>query len=280
MSIHVALQHVTHYRYDRLVGLSPQIVRLRPAPHCRTQILSYSQKVEPAGHFINWQQDPFANYLARLVFPEKTTEFKVTVDLVAEMSVYNPFDFFLEPQAETFPFAYEDDLRNELAPYLEAPPLTPAFAAFLETIDRRPTRTMGFLVQLNQRLQQQIAYLIRMEPGVQTPEQTLENASGSCRDTGWLLVQTLRHLGLAARFVSGYLIQLAPDVKALDGPSGTEVDFTDLHAWCEVYLPGAGWIGLDPTRRRGPHPARLHAAALERRTGQRRGRRMRGGVRT
>lgn len=90
MSIHVALHHVTHYRYDRPVTLSPQVVRLRPAPHCRTPVLSYSLRVEPETHFINWQQDPFSNYLARLVFPEKTTQFKVTVDLVAEMAVYNP----------------------------------------------------------------------------------------------------------------------------------------------------------------------------------------------
>ncbi|HSI49147.1 MAG TPA: transglutaminase family protein [Ideonella sp.] len=247
MSIHVALKHVTHYRYDRRVNLSPQVVRLRPAPHCRTPILAYSMKVEPASHFINWQQDPFANYLGRLVFPEPTTEFKVTVDLVAEMSVYNPFDFFLEPTAQTFPFTYSLELARELAPYLVVEPPTPAFAKFLASIDRTETTTIDFLVALNQRLQHDISYLIRMEPGVQTPEETLVNGSGSCRDTGWLLVQTMRHLGLAARFVSGYLIQLAPDVKALDGPSGTEVDFTDLHAWCEVYLPGAGWIGLDPT---------------------------------
>ncbi|MFZ2990621.1 DUF2126 domain-containing protein [Ideonella sp.] len=247
MSIHVALKHVTHYRYDRRVSLSPQVVRLRPAPHCRTPILAYSLKVEPTDHFINWQQDPFANYMGRLVFPEPTTEFKVTIDLVAEMSVYNPFDFFLEPGAEKFPFTYDLDLAKELAPYLVIEPATPAFARFLATIDRAEARTIDFLVGLNQRLQSDISYLIRMEPGVQTPEETLTKASGSCRDTGWLLVQTLRHLGLAARFVSGYLIQLAPDQKALDGPSGTEVDFTDLHAWCEVYLPGAGWIGFDPT---------------------------------
>ncbi|HSC00056.1 MAG TPA: transglutaminase family protein, partial [Burkholderiaceae bacterium] len=247
MSIHVALNHVTHYRYDRRVSLSPQVVRLRPAPHCRTPILSYSLRVEPEGHFINWQQDPFSNHLARLVFPDKTSEFKVTVDLVAEMAVYNPFDFFLEPGAESFPFVYEDALRQELAPYLAVERATSRFGEFLATIDRAEQRTIDFLVALNQRLQRDIRYLIRMEPGVQTPEQTLQLAAGSCRDTGWLLVQVLRHLGLAARFVSGYLIQLKPDVLALDGPSGTEVDFTDLHAWCEVYLPGAGWIGLDPT---------------------------------
>jgi len=247
VSIRVALNHVTHYRYDRLVGLSPQVVRLRPAPHCRTPILSYSMRVEPAEHFINWQQDAFANYQARLVFPEKTRDFKVTIDLVAEMAVYNPFDFFLTPEAEEFPFAYDDALAAELAPYLVKREMSPRFAAFVASIDRTPQRTIDFLVGLNQRLQHDIRYLIRMEPGVQTPEQTLTLGSGSCRDTGWLMVQTLRQLGLAARFVSGYLLQLTPDVKAVDGPSGTEVDFTDLHAWCEVYLPGAGWIGFDPT---------------------------------
>ena len=247
MSIHVALNHVTHYRYDRPINLGPQVVRLRPAPHSRTRILSYSMRVEPAKHFINWQQDPQSNYLARLVFPDPTTEFRVEVDLVAEMSVLNPFDFFLEPSAENFPFVYAPELAHELAPYREKAPLTPKFAAYLASIPREPMQTTNFLVALNQRLQGDIAYLIRLEPGVQTPEETLVNASGSCRDSSWLLVQLLRHLGFAARFVSGYLIQLKSDVKALDGPSGTEVDFTDLHAWCEVYLPGAGWIGFDPT---------------------------------
>ena len=247
MSIHAALNHVTHYKYDRPVRLGPQVVRLRPAPHCRSNIISYSLKIEPAGHFINWQQDPFANYQARLVFPEPTTEFKVTVDLVTEMSVYNPFDFFLEPEAEEFPFTYAPALKQELAPYLITEPATPLVQAYLDKIDRTRRRSVVFLVELNQMVHQDIDYTIRMEPGVQTPEETLKLGSGSCRDSGWLLVQLLRHCGLAARFVSGYLIQLAPDVKSLDGPSGTEVDFTDLHAWCEVYLPGAGWIGLDAT---------------------------------
>ena len=247
MSIHVALNHVTHYRYDRPINLGPQIVRLRPAPHSRTRILSYSMRVEPATHFINWQQDPQSNYLARLVFPDKTTSFRIEIDLVAEMAVLNPFDFFLEPSAEHYPFKYEPELATELAPYLIKAPATKAFETYLAGIARTKTATNDFLVALNQKLQRDIGYLVRMEPGVQTPEETLTKASGSCRDTGWLLVQLLRHLGLAARFVSGYLIQLKPDVKSLDGPSGSEVDFTDLHAWCEVFLPGAGWIGLDPT---------------------------------
>lgn len=247
MAIHVALSHITHYRYDRPVRLGPQVVRLRPAPHSRTKVLSYSQRIEPAQHFINWQQDPFANYQARLVFPEPTTEFKITIDLVVEMAVHNPFDFFLEPHAETVPFQYDEAQRRELAPYLATEPVTPLLKAYLAGVDRGEQRTIDFLVAINQRLQRDIDYTIRMEPGVQTPEQTLKLKKGSCRDSGWLLVQMLRHLGLAARFVSGYLIQLAPDVKALDGPSGPEKDFTDLHAWCEVFLPGAGWIGLDPT---------------------------------
>jgi len=247
MAIHVALHHKTHYRYDRSVALSPHVVRLRPAPHCRTPILSYSLNLAPKPHFINWQQDPHSNYLGRVVFPEKTRELLVEVDLVAEMSVFNPFDFFLEPAAEQFPFTYEPWLQKDLAPFLEVSADGAQLQAFVSTIDVRPRRTIDFLVDLNSRLSKQIAYVIRLEPGVQTPDETLQLARGSCRDTGWLLVQTLRHLGLAARFVSGYLIQLTPDVKSLDGPSGAVADFTDLHAWAEVYLPGAGWVGLDPT---------------------------------
>jgi uncharacterized protein (DUF2126 family) len=247
LSIHVALNHVTHYRYDRRVALGPQIVRLRPAPHSRTRILSYSQRITPAEHFVNWQQDPEANYLARVVVPEPTTELRIEIDLVAEMAVLNPFDFFLDEYAEHFPFDYQPAERRELAPYLVTQAPTPRFGEYLAGLSRQRVRTIDFLVGLNQRLAKDIRYLIRMEPGVQTPEQTLRDGSGSCRDSGWLLVQLLRHMGLATRFVSGYLIQLTADVKALDGPSGPPADFTDLHAWCEVYLPGAGWIGFDPT---------------------------------
>ncbi|BBO82732.1 IMP dehydrogenase [Desulfosarcina ovata subsp. sediminis] len=247
MGIHVALNHKTTYRYDRRVSLSPQVVRLRPAPHCRTPILSYSMTVTPKDHFINWQQDPFSNYLGRLVFTEKTDVFRVEVDLVAEMIIINPFDFFLEPDTKTFPFSYERRLKTDLAPYLEREPAGKRLAAYLAGIDRSPKSTIDFLVELNRRLSEEVSYLIRMEANVQSPEQTLTLGSGSCRDSAWLLVNILRHLGLAARFVSGYLIQLAPDVKSLDGPSGPEADFTDLHAWTEVYLPGAGWVGMDPT---------------------------------
>jgi uncharacterized protein (DUF2126 family)/transglutaminase-like putative cysteine protease len=247
MSIHVALSHVTHYRYERPIMLGPQVVRLRPAPHARTPVLSYSQRVTPAKHYLNWQQDPQSNWLARLVFPEPVRELKIEVDLVAELSVINPFDFFLEPAAEKFPFRYDDSLAQELAPFLLRGPLTPRFRRYLDAVPRSATPTVDFLVALNLKLAKDIRYLIRLEPGIQTPEETLAAASGSCRDSGWLMVQLLRHLGIAARFVSGYLIQLRPDVKSLDGPSGTDVDFTDLHAWCEAYLPGAGWVGLDAT---------------------------------
>lgn len=198
-------------------------------------------------HFLNWQQDPFANYLARVVIPEKTRIFEVVVDLVAEIAVYNPFDFFLEPGSERFPFSYSPELKAELAPYLVTTPMGPQLTTFFKNVPRRERRSIDFLVELNSRVHRKVSYTVRMEPGVQTPEETLTLASGSCRDSGWLLVQLFRHFGLAARFVSGYLMQLKPDVETVDGPSGATEDFTDLHAWCEVYLPGAGWVGLDPT---------------------------------
>lgn len=247
MTIRIVCRHMTHYRYDRPVMLSPHVLRLRPAPHSRTPIRAYSLRISPAQHFINWQQDPFGNYLARLVFPEKSSELKIEVEVAADMTVINPFDFFVEESAETIPFAYDLQLQKELAPYFEVTDNGPLLSAWLDQVDRSATPTVDFLVSLNRRVWETVKYSVRMEPGVQSGEETLQRAIGSCRDSAWLLVQILRHLGLAARFVSGYLVQLTADEKSLDGPSGPETDFTDLHAWTEVYIPGAGWVGLDPT---------------------------------
>jgi uncharacterized protein (DUF2126 family) len=249
MGIQIAIEHRTSYSFDRATTIHPHILRLRPAPHSRTPILSYSLSVTPEDHFLNWQQDPFGNYLARLVFNEKTHHLDFTVDLVADLTTINPFDFFVDESAEKFPFIYDPQTRLELDPYLHpAHRAGPNMTKWLDGIDRSKRVSINdFLVSINQRLNNDIAYSVRMEPGVQTPEQTFERGIGSCRDTGWLLVEALRHLGLAARFVSGYLVQLTSDQASLDGPDGPEADFTDLHAWCEVYVPGAGWIGLDPT---------------------------------
>jgi uncharacterized protein (DUF2126 family) len=248
MTIRVGITHRTEYQFDRRIAVMPHVVRLRPAPHTRTPVHRYSLKVEPDKHFVNWQQDPFGNHLARFVFPEPMRRLVIEVDLVADLTVVNPFDFFLEEYAERFPFVYPEQLARDLTPYLEVRERGPRLIAWLDGARRTaPDGTVDMLVALNARLQRDIEYSLRMEPGVQSCEQTLQQALGSCRDSAWLLVQILRNLGLAARFVSGYLVQLAPDQASLDGPSGPDCDFTDLHAWAEVYLPGAGWVGLDPT---------------------------------
>ncbi|MEO0424963.1 MAG: transglutaminase family protein [Pseudomonadota bacterium] len=259
MTIRVALSHRTRYHYDRRITVHPQVVRLRPAPHARTTIESYSMKVSPGDHFLNWHQDPFGNYLARLVFPEPVDHLEVAVEVIADLQALNPFDFFVEEYAFHVPFEYPAALRKELAPYLErvdepgkrfaslVRDARAAYEASREAAEEDRRSTVDFLVDLNRELRERIGYTIREEPGVQTPEQTLQLATGSCRDSGWLLVALLRELGLAARFVSGYLIQLTWDEPDLDGAPGPAEDFTDLHAWAECYVPGAGWVGLDPT---------------------------------
>lgn len=247
MSIQVALNHRTQYRYEKAVSVGPQVIRLRPAPHCRTPILNYSLSVTPTGHFLNWQLDLHNNHVARLLFTDKTNKFVVEVDLVAELSPYNPFDFFLEPGVEDYPFKYAPELTKDLEPYLSVDPAEPRLQAFLGKLSRETRGTISFLVDLNRRVRNEIDYVTRLDPGVQTCEQTLEKCTGSCRDSAWLLVQLLRHCGIAARFVSGYLIQLAADESASEGASCPRADSADFHAWAEAFLPGAGWIGMDPT---------------------------------
>lgn len=247
MALKVVISHKTKYKYDRPVNLSPHIFRLRPAPHSRTPIEAYSIKIKPENQFFNWQQDPFGNYLARLVFPEKTTELSVDVEIIADLKTINPFDFFIEEAAEEIPFEYSDTIKKELLPYLEITEKNKLITEFVKSIDKTPRKTIDFLIDINRKIYEYLRYNIRMEPGVQSCAETLESKSGSCRDFAWLFVQVLRHLGFGARFVSGYLVQLKSDEKSLDGPSGPEEDFTDLHAWTEVYIPGAGWIGLDST---------------------------------
>ena len=263
MSVLVELHHSTHYAYDRPVSLGPQIVRLRPAPHCRTPIVNYALTVRPERHLLHWQQDPHSNWLARCLYPEKVGKLAIDVDLIADMAAINPFDFFVEPYAENWPFAFAADLQQDLVAYAKPEPAGPRLREFVAAIVREPRNTVGFLVELNQRLQRQVRYIRRLEPGVQTPDETLAAGAGSCRDSAWLSVQILRNIGLPARFVSGYLIQLATEEKTPDVPAGVAQDvvqdivqdvvqgivedMAELHAWAEAYIPGAGWIGLDAT---------------------------------
>lgn len=242
MSVQASVFHRTRYGYDRPVWLSPQVIRLRPAPGCRTPVSNYSLQVFPLPHHLHWVQDPQGNLLARVVFPQPVQEFRIEVNLVVDLAPSNPFDFFVEQSAESFPFTYAAEQHEELQPFLTHAGPGLLLAEFLAGLDRTPRGTVDTLVELNRRVAESVRYVVRMEPGVQDPEETLRLGSGSCRDSAWLLVHCLRQLGVAARFVSGYLIQLHPDAQQQRGATGTE-----LHAWADAFIPGAGWIGFDAT---------------------------------
>jgi transglutaminase-like putative cysteine protease len=170
MSIRVAIRHRTEYHFDRSVSLAPHQIRLRPAPHARTPIHQYSLRVEPDEHFLNWQQDPFGNFVGRYVFRGKAKKLIIDVGLVVEMVTINPFDFFVEEYAEHFPFEYPKQLHKELKPYFECTESGPRLTHWLKSVPREPERIVDFLVALNQPQEQDIEYVVRMEPGVQTSE--------------------------------------------------------------------------------------------------------------
>ncbi|MCA9629115.1 MAG: transglutaminase family protein [Myxococcales bacterium] len=244
----VLLRHQTRYRYAAPVALGPHVVRLRPAAHTRAVVESYNLRLEPEPE-LRWQQDPWGNRIARLSFgkDQRVQALEVDVDLALDIRPVNPFDFFVDDRCESLPFSYPDGLDEELAPFLSSPrgPLLDAFVAE-QPLEGYPT---DWLVALNMRVAQRVQYLIRLDPGLQTSEETLTKNSGSCRDSAQLLVDVLRANGLAARFVSGYLIQLADEGNIPDLAKGVASDVADLHAWAEVYVPGCGSIARGGTSR-------------------------------
>ena len=244
------LQHRTSYRYPEPASLGPQTVRLRPATHAKAKIETYALHVEQPCD-VRWQQDPAGNRIARLTFDgERVRSLDLLVEMAVDVRPVNPFDFFVDAQAEHTPFAYADEIGRDLVPYLDATDpvyeIGPLFAEFERDLPRAG-RTVDLIVALNRAVNRRLKYVIREEPGVWTPEETLREARGSCRDSASLLVALLRSRGLAARFVSGYLIQLTDEGMIPDEPRGIDRDVVDLHAWAEVFLPGGGWIGLDAT---------------------------------
>ncbi|HEY1555651.1 MAG TPA: transglutaminase family protein [Kofleriaceae bacterium] len=247
----VLVQHRSRYRYPAPALLGPQVIRLRPADHARARVESYRLDIAPE-HRVHWQRDPHGNHAARVTFKsgQRIESLELLVELALDVRPVNPFDFFVDARAKTTPFTYPDALAGELAAFLDTG--DPAYRLgrrTLELLAALPGEadTIDLLVEINRRVREAVAYVIRDEPGVWTPEQTLAEGRGSCRDSGVLLVALLRARGIAARFASGYLVQLADEGMIPDEPRGVDRDVVDLHAWAEAFVPGAGWIGLDGT---------------------------------
>jgi len=249
--LRLLIQHQSVYRYPTPASFGPHQVRLRPASHARARIENYTLKV-PSEAAVRWQQDPSGNHVAHLAFKKGTRlpALEITVELAVDIRPVNPFDFFIDPRCEVIPFAYPAELSRDLAPFLERgdPELATGeqFEALLAAMPKSEP-TVPFLVAANQLVHGALRYVIREEPGIWTPEETLKNGRGSCRDQAVLLMALLRARGLASRFASGYLVQLQDEGMLPGEPKGVSKDVADLHAWTEVFLPGGGWVGLDPT---------------------------------
>jgi uncharacterized protein (DUF2126 family)/transglutaminase-like putative cysteine protease len=249
--VRVLVQHRSRYVYPTPTLLGPQVIRLRPSDHARARVESYRLDIAPE-HRVHWQRDPHGNRVARVTFKsgQRVEALEIVVELAVDLRPVNPFDFFIDARAKETPFAYPDGMAGELAAFLDTG--DPAYRLgrrAIELLGKLPAKmdTVGLLVEVSSLVKQHVAYVIRDEAGVWTPEDTLVNGRGSCRDSAALLVALLRARGIAARFVSGYLVQLADEGMIPDEPKGVDRDVVDLHAWCEAYLPGAGWIGLDGT---------------------------------
>lgn len=245
------LQHHSRYTYPRPATLGPHLVRLRPANHAKAKIEAYSLRVDPELP-LYWQQDPYGNHVARITprAGQRAAHLEVVVEVAVDIRPVNPFDFFVDPRCERAPFSYPVEFTRDLLPFLDASEPSvrggERLRVFLDSLPREGD-TVPLVVEMNRRVNQAIRYVIREEAGIWTPEQTLAEGRGSCRDSAVLLIAALRSRGLAARFVSGYLVQLTDEGMIPDAPRGVGRDVVDLHAWAEVYLPGAGWIGLDAT---------------------------------
>ena len=255
MSTRIALTHTIDRRYARRLVLPTHWLRLRPAPHTKAAIEAYSLSVGTEPHFLNWVRDPFENHLARLDLPEPVFGLNMAVDIVADLAPANPFDFLTEPYAASFPFEYPEQLQKELTPYLHLPKAGPRLADYLGALDADSAYIIEKLGKLTGNVHRSLAIVGSAQPGAVDLEDVVKRGTASPWEAAWLMAVSLRHLGVAARFTAGYRVVLASEAvpihawtaDAEDSETSLWLDSASLHAWCEVFLPGAGWIGLDPS---------------------------------